>query len=64
MRAKAQAMGIEFISGLDYFCNSEGCLTRVNESSHQPLSYDYGHLSISAVTWYVDQIAPLIFRQP
>lgn len=64
MRAKAQAMGIEFISGLDYFCNAEGCLTRVNESSHQPLSYDYGHLSISAVTWYVDQIAPLIFRQP
>lgn len=64
MRARAQAMGIEFISGLDYFCNAEGCLTRVNEASQQPLSYDYGHLSISAVTWYVEQIAPLIFRQP
>ena len=62
MRARAQAMGIEFISGMDYFCNADGCLTRLNENARQPLSYDYGHLSIEAVTWYIDQIAPLIFK--
>ncbi len=62
MRQRAQAMGIEFISGMDYFCNADGCLTRLNEQARQPLSYDYGHLSVSAATWYIEQIAPLIFR--
>jgi SGNH domain (fused to AT3 domains) len=64
MRARSNAMGIEFISGLDHFCNKEGCLTRVNNSSTQPLSYDYGHLSTSAATYYIQQIAPLIFKAP
>lgn len=62
MRARAQAMGIEFISGMDYFCNADGCLTRLDEKATQPLSYDYGHLSVGAATWYIEQIAPLIFK--
>ncbi|MDD3785586.1 MAG: acyltransferase family protein [Hydrogenophaga sp.] len=62
MRQRAQAMGIEFISGMDYFCNADGCLTRLDEKARQPLSYDYGHLSVGAATWYIDQIAPLIFK--
>lgn len=64
MRTRAQAMGIEFISGLDYFCNQDGCLSRLNESAAEPLSYDYGHLSLPAVTYFVEQISPLIFRTP
>lgn len=64
MRARAKAMNIEFISGMEYFCNQDGCLTRVNDATNQPLSYDYGHLSTSAVTFYIQQIAPLIFRTP
>lgn len=63
MRARAAAMGIEFISGMDYFCNKQGCLTRMGENASEPLSYDYGHLSIPAVTYYVQQIAPLIFKK-
>ena len=49
MRQRAKAMGIEFISGMDFFCNAQGCLSRLSEDSTQPLSYDYGHLSLPAV---------------
>ncbi|OGB40100.1 MAG: hypothetical protein A2W72_09125 [Burkholderiales bacterium RIFCSPLOWO2_12_67_14] len=62
MRARAKAMNIEFISGMDYFCNPDGCLTRLNENATQPLSYDYGHLSTGAAVYYVEQLAPLIFK--
>ena len=64
MRARSKTMGIEFISGMDYFCNAQGCLTRLNESASEPLTYDYGHLSLPAVTYYVQQLAPRIFTQP
>ena len=64
MRARADQMGIEFISGLQFFCNEEGCLTRVTDDAQQPLTYDYGHLSTSAVKYYVEQLAPLIFKKP
>nr|WP_310310824.1 acyltransferase family protein [Hydrogenophaga palleronii] len=62
MRARAEAMGIEFVSGLDYFCNRNGCLTRLNQDAVEPLSYDYGHLAPDAVRYYIEQLAPLIFR--
>jgi hypothetical protein len=57
-------MNIEFISGMAYFCNEQGCLTRMSEEATQPLSYDYGHLSIGAAIYYVEQLAPLIFKSP
>jgi hypothetical protein len=57
-------MNIEFISGMAYFCNEQGCLTRMSEEATQPLSYDYGHLSIGAAIYYVEQLAPLIFKAP
>jgi peptidoglycan/LPS O-acetylase OafA/YrhL len=62
MRQRAQDMGIEFINGMDYFCNAEGCLTRMSAESQQPISYDYGHLTVEASTYYIQQIAPLLFK--
>ena len=62
MRQRAADMGIEFINGMDYFCNAEGCLTRMSAESQQPISYDYGHLTVEASTYYIEQIAPLIFK--
>ncbi len=62
MRQRAAAMGIEFISGMEYFCNREGCLTRMEPGSSVPLSYDYGHLTLPAVKYYVEQIAPKILK--
>jgi peptidoglycan/LPS O-acetylase OafA/YrhL len=63
MRARSAAMGIEFISGMDFFCNKQGCLTRMSENASEPLSYDYGHLTVPAVTYYVQRLAPLIFNK-
>jgi peptidoglycan/LPS O-acetylase OafA/YrhL len=64
MRQRAKNMGIEFISGMEYFCNREGCLTRMSANASEPLSYDYGHLTLPAVKYYVEQLAPLIFKKP
>ena len=64
MRQRAAAMGIEFISGMDYFCNRDGCLTRMEPGSTEPLSYDYGHLTLPAVRYYVQQIAPIVLGKP
>lgn len=64
MRERSEAMGIEFISGLDAFCNEDGCLTRMSEDAVEPLSYDYGHLAPAAVTYYVQWLAPKIFGPP
>ncbi|HEX5738468.1 MAG TPA: acyltransferase family protein [Hydrogenophaga sp.] len=61
LRARAEAMDIEFISGMDHFCNADGCLTRMNENATEPLSYDYGHLAPEAVRYYAAQLAPRLF---
>ncbi|MFC3685185.1 acyltransferase family protein [Hydrogenophaga luteola] len=61
MRERARKMGIEFISGMDFFCNAQGCLTRLSEDATQPLSYDYGHLSTGAAAFYIERLAPLMF---
>lgn len=61
MKRRTEALGATFISGLDYFCDSRGCLTRLGERDNQPLSYDYGHLTVGASTYFVEQIAPLLF---
>ncbi len=64
MRKRAAQMDIEFVSGMQFFCNDDGCLTRISEDAQQPLSYDYGHLSTGAATYYVDKLAPFIFKPP
>lgn len=61
MRGRARKMGIEFISGMEFFCNAQGCLTRLSEDATQPLSYDYGHLSTGAAAFYIERLAPLMF---
>lgn len=62
MRQRAKDMDIEFINGMDYFCNDDGCLTRMTAESQQPISYDYGHLTVEASTYYIEQIAPLLLK--
>lgn len=61
LRQRAAAMGIDFIDGLAVFCDPQGCLTRVGDAAKEPLSYDYGHLSLEAVQVFVARIAPQVF---
>lgn len=62
MRDRARQMGIGFISGMDFFCDTGGCLTRLSEDATQPLSYDYGHLSSGAAAYYIEQLMPRILN--
>ncbi len=64
MRDLATQMGVDYISGLDYLCNEDGCLTRDSEDGVKVSSVDYGHLTVDASQTYLKMIAPLIFAKP
>ena len=61
MRDIAKRLDISYISGLDFLCNSDGCLTRDSEDGVKVSSVDYGHLTVDAAQTYLKRIAPLIF---
>ena len=61
MRAIARRLNISYISGVDFLCNADGCLTRDSEDGVKVASVDYGHLTVDAAQTYLKRIAPLIF---
>jgi peptidoglycan/LPS O-acetylase OafA/YrhL len=61
MRDIAKRLDISYISGLDFLCNTDGCLTRDSEDGVKVASVDYGHLTVDAAQTYLKRIAPLIF---
>jgi peptidoglycan/LPS O-acetylase OafA/YrhL len=61
MREMAKRTDISYISGLDFLCNKEGCLTRDSQDGVKVASVDYGHLTVDAAQTYLKMIAPLIF---
>jgi peptidoglycan/LPS O-acetylase OafA/YrhL len=49
LKARASIAGFEYISALDVFCNSEGCITYLGEDPKTGLvTFDYGHLTSEA----------------
>jgi peptidoglycan/LPS O-acetylase OafA/YrhL len=64
MRDIAKRLDVTYISGVDYLCNQEGCLTRDSEDGVKVSSVDYGHLTVDAAQTYLKLIAPLIFGSP
>jgi peptidoglycan/LPS O-acetylase OafA/YrhL len=61
MRAIAMRLNVSYISGVDFLCNADGCLTRDSEDGVKVASVDYGHLTVDAAQTYLKRIAPLIF---
>jgi peptidoglycan/LPS O-acetylase OafA/YrhL len=61
MREIAKRLDISYISGVDFLCNKDGCLTRDSEDGVKVASVDYGHLTVDAAQTYLKRIAPLIF---
>ncbi len=61
MREIAKRLDISYISGVDFLCNQDGCLTRDSEDGVKVASVDYGHLTVDAAQSYLKRIAPLIF---
>ena len=64
MQDMAKRLDISYLSGLDHFCNPDGCLTRDSEDGLKVTSIDYGHLTVDAAQTYLKKIAPLIFQKP
>jgi peptidoglycan/LPS O-acetylase OafA/YrhL len=61
MREIAKRLDISYISGIDFLCNKDGCLTRDSEDGVKVASVDYGHLTVDAAQTFLKRIAPLIF---
>ena len=64
MQDMAKRVGVSYISGIEYLCNTEGCLTRDSEDGVKIASIDYGHLTVAASQAYIKLIAPAIFSPP
>jgi peptidoglycan/LPS O-acetylase OafA/YrhL len=61
LRQTARRLDIGYISAYQALCNSDGCLTHVNEGSDQLATYDYGHLSAGAAQYLVRAIGEDLF---
>ncbi len=61
VKMRTERAGGEFIAGLDVFCDPNGCLTRLHERASEPMTFDYGHMTVAASTTFIEQIAPQIF---
>jgi len=58
LRAKAAALGVEYISAWNKLCNSSGCLTRVGDDL---ITFDYGHFTVPGAKYLGAKIAPALF---
>jgi len=63
MRAFSVRHNIEYVSGIDFFCNKEGCRTTVGADRRIPISYDYGHLTQPAVEVFVHHLLQKVFDE-
>jgi peptidoglycan/LPS O-acetylase OafA/YrhL len=61
LRQRAQRLGVGYISAYELLCNSEGCLTHVNDGVDQLATYDYGHLSVGAAEYLVTAMGVRLF---
>jgi peptidoglycan/LPS O-acetylase OafA/YrhL len=61
LRALAGQLGATYVSPLDFFCNTRGCMTRVGERFNDLISFDYGHLNPAAAQLFVANAVPQIF---
>jgi len=61
LRQMARRLGIRYISSYETLCNSEGCLTHVDDGGGQLMTYDYGHLSVGAAEYLVAAIRVNLF---
>lgn len=63
LRALAAQIRVGYVSPLDFFCNPEGCMTRVGERFDVLTTFDEGHLNPLAAQLFVVNSAPDIFGE-
>ena len=62
MRAKLVPLGAEFISASDAFCNAEGCLTRIGDTTADITVSDQVHLTEKGSVFLVQSIIDQLLR--
>jgi hypothetical protein len=62
MAAQALAQGVQYVSELDWFCNSQGCRTTGRETQKTPdlLFRDEDHLTPSGSRDLIEGVAPIL----
>lgn len=55
LKEKYTGSEIHYISLIDYLCNKNGCIAKV-DNNNTPLVWDYGHLSFKGSSYVVDNI--------
>jgi hypothetical protein len=59
MRRFSEALGVEYISARQVFCNEAGCLDRIGD---ELMTGDAFHLAPPGSKYLIDQIAPALLR--
>lgn len=59
MRRFSEALGVEYVSARQVFCNEAGCLNRIGD---ELMTGDAFHLAPPGSRYLIDQIAPALLR--
>lgn len=60
-KVQIPALGVNYLSAYDEFCNSEGCLTRIGKDIADLPVIDWGHLSAHGAIYLVNRARNTIF---
>jgi len=64
LKNNLKKLNIVYISPLDFFCNQNGCMTRVHEDVLDLTAIDWGHFTNSASIYFMAKIDNYIFNNP
>jgi hypothetical protein len=57
MKEFSAAIGVDYISARQVFCNDDGCLARID---NELVASDVVHLTTAGSRYFISQIAPLL----
>lgn len=55
VKGAAKMADADFISPLDYMCNSNGCLISASKARYEPVAYDRSHMTYPGSEYFVDK---------
>jgi peptidoglycan/LPS O-acetylase OafA/YrhL len=61
LKKVAQQEGIIYVAPMDYFCDKEGCLTKLGNGPHDLETWDDAHLTPIASSYLINAIEPILF---
>ena len=62
MSSHVPTLGVKYLSAYKVFCNANGCIARVGDTSSDVTTIDYGHLSPAGSIFLIDNLKGSIFE--